>query len=202
MRVVLATRNAGKAAEIREILSSTGIELLTLDDFPALALPPETGDTFMENAAAKARFVAERTGLPSLADDSGLEVAALRGRPGVMSARYSGPRATDEENIAKLIHELKDEPEGRRLACFVCVVGFASPGGAVKTFEGRLDGSIALSPSGVAGFGYDPVFFAPALNKTLAEARASEKNGISHRRRALERFREWFFAKGGPAGNH
>ncbi|MCR4287486.1 MAG: non-canonical purine NTP pyrophosphatase, partial [Deltaproteobacteria bacterium] len=111
MKVVLATRNAGKAAEIREILSSSGLELLTLDDFPKLGLPPETGDTFRENAVAKARFVAEKTGLLALADDSGLEVDFLMGRPGVLSARYSGPEATDEKNVEKLLHELHGAPE-------------------------------------------------------------------------------------------
>ncbi|MBI5238281.1 MAG: XTP/dITP diphosphatase [Deltaproteobacteria bacterium] len=201
MKVVLATKNAGKAAEIREILSSTGLEFLTLDDFSNIGLPPETGDTFRENAAAKARFVAQKTGLLALADDSGLEVAVLRGRPGVLSARYSGPESTDEKNIEKLIHELKDVPEYKRQARFVCVIAFASPGGKVRTFEGRLDGFIAQTPSGKEGFGYDPVFFAPTLNKTLAEAPMAEKNKISHRKEALEKLRTWIFGKGGLTEN-
>lgn len=197
MKAVLATRNAGKAAEIREILSSTGLELLTLDDFPEIALPPETGDTFMENAVAKARFVADKTGLPALADDSGLEVDFLMGRPGVLSARYSGPEATDEKNVEKLLHELKGAPEHKRQACFVCVMAFASQGGEVRTFEGRLDGFIAQAPSGEKGFGYDPVFFAPTLDKTLAEVPMAEKNKISHRKQALEKFRKWISGKHG-----
>ena len=201
MKVVLATRNAGKAAEIREILSSTGLELLTLDDFPEIALPPETGDTFRENAVAKARFVAEKTGLLALADDSGLEVDFLMGRPGVLSARYSGPEATDEKNVEKLLHELHGAPEHKRQARFVCVMAFASTGGKVMTFEGRLDGFIAQSPSGSKGFGYDPVFFAPTLNKTLAEVPMADKNKISHRKQALEKFRTWISEKHGLTEN-
>lgn len=191
MKITLATKNRGKAVEIREILKDIGAEVLTLDDFPEIVMPPESGETFRANAVEKARFVAEATGALALADDSGLEVEALGGRPGVRSARYAGAGATDRENFTKLLKELEGVPFEKRKARFVCVIAIAGPGVEEAAFEGTLDGYISVEPSGREGFGYDPVFFIPGENKTAAELRPDEKNRISHRARALEKARAW-----------
>lgn len=191
MKIVLATRNRGKIKEIKEILSGT--EVLTLDDFPNLTMPPETGQTFRENALSKALFVAEKTNLPALADDSGLEVDALGGRPGVFSARYAGKDATDEENYLKLLGEMKGVAMEKRKARFRCVMALAFPDGegTAFTFDGVFEGYIASEPRGKDGFGYDPVFFVPERNKTAAELTLEEKNAISHRARALRKLKEF-----------
>ncbi len=189
LKVVIATRNRGKISEIKTILKDLSLELLSLDDFPQIKLPPEEGKTFEENALAKAGYVASITGLPALADDSGLEVDALNGRPGVYSARYAGEGATDRENYLKLLSELKGIED--RSARFRCVIAFVDLRKGDRTFEGVFEGVISEAPRGDRGFGYDPVFFVPRENRTVAELTDEEKNSVSHRARALKRFREW-----------
>ena len=188
MRVVVASHNAGKIAEISGILSGSGIELAGLDDFPAYPEPEENGATFLENAMIKARAAHEATGLPALADDSGIEVDALGGAPGIRSARYGGERLDDAGRYTKLLSELAGKPGEERTARFRCVmVLYPAPdteGDALVT-EGILEGRIALEPAGENGFGYDPVFFVPGAGKTAAEMDRAEKNSISHRYRAL-----------------
>ncbi|MBI5559822.1 MAG: XTP/dITP diphosphatase [Deltaproteobacteria bacterium] len=191
MKIVLATRNRGKIEEIKELLKGCGFEMLTLDDFPGLALPPEDMRDFKGNALKKARSVASKTGIPSLADDSGLCVDALQGGPGVHSARYAGKGATDSDNYEKLLKELKNIPPGQRTARFVCVAALATPGGREKTFDGSLEGVIGNEPRGEYGFGYDPVFIVPGPGKTLAELSPEEKNMVSHRAKALGRLKDW-----------
>jgi len=190
-KLVIATTNPGKAREIRKLLSGTGVEVLTLDGIGPLRMPPEEGATFRENAAAKARFVAARSGFAALADDSGLEVDFLGGAPGVYSARYAGDKATDRENYLKLLGEMEGAPIGSRGARFRCVVALALPDGTVVDFDGSFEGVIADGPSGEGGFGYDPVFFIPPLGRTAAELTAEEKNSMSHRGRALEKLKLW-----------
>jgi len=188
LRIVLATRNPGKIREIREILVGLDVELLDVSGFAPFAEPAEDGDTFLENALAKAKAVHRVTGLPALADDSGLEVDALGGAPGVRSARYGGPGLTDEDRYTKLLGELagvRDEDRGARFHC--AAVLYPAPGAARKGLaaEGFLYGRIAQRPRGGNGFGYDPVFLVPERGLTLAEMDPGEKNATSHRYRAL-----------------
>lgn len=171
------------------MLKDLEIELLTLNDFPGVPDIVEDGETFLENALKKARAVSEKTGLASLADDSGLEVESLGMRPGVHSARYSGPDATDASNIRKLLAELEGKPAGLRRAAFHCVLVLYCPEGRYEAFDGRLEGIISTEPRGINGFGYDPVFLIPGLGRTAAEISPDEKNAISHRARALEKLR-------------
>jgi XTP/dITP diphosphohydrolase len=185
MRIVLATAGRGKIAEIKNILDMPGVSWLTqeaFDDWPEIV---ENGPTFQANAEIKARAVAERFDLPALADDSGLEVDALGGRPGVRSARYAGPDASDTDNVAKLLDELDGAPAGQRGARFVAVVVLAWPDGRIQTATGACPGTIATEPRGEGGFGYDPVFIPEGIERTMAELSPSEKNAISHRGRAL-----------------
>jgi len=187
-RIVLATRNRGKIEEIRSILSELDVELVGLDSLDDVPVPEETGETFLENALIKARAVHEATGLFALADDSGLEVDALDGAPGIRSARYGGEGLSDKERYMKLLSEMRDVPEGKRSAHFRCVmVLYPAPGTGSKALatEGFLYGEIATSPRGENGFGYDPVFYLPERGRTVAELAAEEKNTISHRYRAL-----------------
>jgi XTP/dITP diphosphohydrolase len=191
----MASRNPGKLRELREILRDLGLKLLSLNDFPELAEIPETGATFAENAAAKALAVARATGLPALADDSGLEVAALSGRPGVYSARYAGDRTapaapSDEDNWRKLLEELNGVPREKRAARFVCEIALALPDGRLYRARGECAGYISPAPKGNMGFGYDPVFWVPAFQRTMAELAPEVKNRISHRARALEALKE------------
>ena len=172
------------------MLAELGIDLLSLDDFPDIPEIVEDGDTFLENALKKARAVAELTGEDVLADDSGLEVEALKGAPGVQSSRYAGAGADDGKNIAKLLAELKDVPFGERKAAFRCVLVLYPPDGRYEVFEGRWEGEIAAAPAGEGGFGYDPVFFLRELGITAAELPRALKNRISHRARAFEKLRE------------
>jgi len=193
--LVMATRNPGKIRELREILQDLGIKLLSLADFPELPEIPEAGPTFAENAAAKAREVARLTGLPALADDSGLEVAALRGRPGVWSARYAQDRTapappTDQDNWRKLLEEMAGVPLEARQARFVCEIALALPDGRLFQARGECAGRIALTPQGEQGFGYDPVFALPEYGRTMAELGPRVKNRISHRARALAALKE------------
>jgi XTP/dITP diphosphohydrolase len=191
MKIVLATTNKSKVKEIRAITSRLPVEILTVEDFPAIEFPPEDGSTFEDNAIKKARFVSEKTGLAALADDSGLEVDELDGRPGIRSSRYAGAGATDSDNIAKLLKELSEVPLARRKARFVCVITFVEPSGDKITFKGTCEGLIGFVPSGTCGFGYDPVFIVPEMGKTMAELSPEDKNLISHRGRAMEKLKTW-----------
>jgi len=183
--VVLATRNAGKIAELEALLAGSGVHVLGLDAFPEIGEIEETGLTFAENAALKARTVAQATGLVALADDSGLMVDALGGAPGVYSARYSGENATDATNNAKLLETLSGLPEAGRGCRFVSVVAAHAPSGAEILAEGRWEGRVLTSPRGSGGFGYDPLFLDLELGRTAAELSRADKNARSHRGRAL-----------------
>lgn len=186
MKVVLATKNAGKAAEIGRMLEGSGVEIVSLEGFPGVLLPPETGATMRENALLKARAVHEATGLPALADDSGLEVDSLGGAPGVFSARYSGEGATDERNWRKLLAALEGVPPEMRTARFRCALALVGFDEQEHVFEGVFEGAISDAPRGTNGFGYDPVFIASGTGRTAAELAPDEKNRISHRARALD----------------
>lgn len=189
MKLLFATTNAHKAEEVRAILAHTSIELETLDQHPELGEPPETGNTFEHNALQKARYVFERTGLPTIADDSGIEVDALNGRPGVHSKRYSA-EATHEANNTKLLGELDNLPSEQRTARFRCVLALITSAGE-GTVDGRCEGTIATELSGEGGFGYDPLFLpTEAPGRSMAELSMSEKNAISHRGRAFARLPE------------
>lgn len=185
MRLVVATRNPGKVREIQAILADLPLEILSLADFPDLPDVAETGDTFEENAALKARAICQATGLLTLADDSGLEVDALGGAPGVYSSRFAGPTATDADRNTILLQKLRGVPPPQRTARFVAAVAIASPEGWVHTTRATCEGQIALAPRGQHGFGYDPVFLLPDRGVTMAELPPEEKNQISHRARAL-----------------
>lgn len=185
MKAVLASTNRGKAKEIGEMLKDIGVEIVTLDEYPSIKLPPETGKTFIENALLKARHVAENTGMTALADDSGLEVDYLGGRPGVRSARYAGEEATDEENFKKLLAELEGVPREKRGARFRCALALVSPDGREEVSEGVFEGFITEEPRGKNGFGYDPVFLVPGKGMTAAELSPEQKNSLSHRAKAL-----------------
>lgn len=187
---VIATRNPGKLREIRDILRPLGWKTLSLDDFPEIPEIIEDGTTFAENAEKKAREVAHHTGRIALADDSGLVVDALGGRPGVLSSRYGGVKATDPERCRKLLDEMAGIPEGQRQARFICIIAVATPQGKVKTVEGECRGQIALAPRGRHGFGYDPIFSLPEMGRTMAELPPEVKNRISHRAKALEKLKQ------------
>lgn len=184
-RIVLATRNKGKIAELEALLAGFGLTVLGLDSFPNIGEIEETGVTFAENAALKARTVAQATGLVALADDSGLVVDALDGAPGVYSARYSGQDATDESNNQKLLQVLQNVPEAQRACRFVSVVAAIAPNGAQILAEGRWEGRVLFDPRGAGGFGYDPLFLDAALAQSAAELSREDKNARSHRGNAL-----------------
>ncbi|MFW6174635.1 MAG: RdgB/HAM1 family non-canonical purine NTP pyrophosphatase [Chloroflexota bacterium] len=181
--LVIATRNPGKVREFQRMLSDLPFRILSLDDAGVSATVEETGTTFLENATLKARGYAEASGLLTLAEDSGLEVDALGGAPGVYSARYARQGQTDEEGVQKLLEEMEDVPGWKRQARYRAVIAIAGPplGDEVKTFEGACEGAISHVPAGDGGFGYDPVFWVPAARKTAAEMRPEEKDAISHR---------------------
>jgi len=181
--LVVATRNKGKTAEIRALLEDHPVQIKNLDDFGPIPEVEEDGDTFEENAYKKASFAARVLGYPALADDSGLVVEALDGRPGVHSARYAGADATDEDRCVKLLDELGDEPN--RNAAFACVISIAVPTGAALTYESRCNGRITRKPEGTNGFGYDPIFYSPEYDKTFAQLTMDEKSRVSHRGKAL-----------------
>jgi len=187
--VVLATRNRHKLEEMHRILVEAGIDvdLVTVADFPAVPDVAETGATFNENALLKARAVAEATGLPAVADDSGLCVDALNGMPGVLSARWSGHERDDRANLELVLAQLADVPDERRTASFVCAAALATPDDTVQhVVVGRVDGHIVREPRGTGGFGYDPIFESvDRPGRTTAELSPGEKDGISHRGRAL-----------------
>lgn len=186
--LVLATRNRFKIEEIRTILKDLHLEILTLEDFPGIPLLKEDGSTFRENALQKARAVHESTKLAALADDSGLEVFYLLGRPGVRSARYAGDGATDESNNDKLLNEMRGVPPRRRKAQFHAVIAFVGEG-YQETTEGICEGKLGESGRGTNGFGYDPLFIPEGSDRTYAELTSEEKNRISHRAKALEKMK-------------
>ena len=187
--LVLATNNKDKVREFREMLRHSGLDLsvLCLADFPGLPPVPENGRTFSENAAKKALFAAQATGKLALGDDSGIEVDALAGRPGICSARFAGERATGKGNNEKLLALLRDVPERRRQARFACFIALANPEKIIDIAEGNCAGTIVMKPRGSGGFGYDPLFQPIEYHKTFAELSPSIKNRISHRARALEK---------------
>ena len=191
-RVVFASRNAGKVRELRQLLAGLDIELVTLDEVGIASEIEETGATFAENALIKARFAAEESGLPAIADDSGLEVDALHGAPGVRSARYAGEGASHEACNRKLLSELEGVPAAQRSARFRCAVAFIDPEDASEPTEceGTCEGRILAEPSGLGGFGYDPLFYVEALGQTFAQADPASKNRLSHRGQALRKLVE------------
>jgi XTP/dITP diphosphohydrolase len=188
--LVLATRNRHKAAELVALLGNLGIAVRTLDEFSDAPDVVEDGDTCEANAVKKARAIAEFTGLPAVADDTGLEVDALGGRPGVFAARYAGEHATYEDNCRKLLQELTGVPRERRTARFLTVAAIALPSDGIQVARGTLDGLIAEEARGTLGFGYDSVFYVPEIGKTLAQISADQKNMISHRAKAFAEVRE------------
>ena len=187
MQIVLATHNRGKMEEMSAILGHLPFELLALDAFPEIGDIPETGNTLKENAFIKAETVHRLTGLPALADDTGLEVDALNGAPGIYSARYAGADATFDDNYQKMLKELHGIPVEKRTARFRTVIAFVN-GGEKEWVEGVAEGRIIEEKRGIGGFGYDPIFYYPPLRKTFAELDSVEKNSISHRGKALRNF--------------
>lgn len=188
-QLVLATHNKHKAEELRAMLKGADIEVLTLDIFPHIREIEEDADTLQGNALKKARAVYTLTSLPSLADDTGLDVFTLNGEPGVYSARYAGPNATYAENVRKLLRTLNGVPANRRGARFRCVLAFVAPGDVEHVVEGVCDGAIVEAPRGTGGFGYDPVFLPDGYRQTFAEMSLELKNTLSHRARALQQIR-------------
>ena len=188
--LVLATRNRHKREELAVLLGDLGIRIRTLDEFPDAPDVVEDGATCEANAIKKAKAIARATGLPAVADDTGLEVDALEGRPGVFAARYAGEAATYQDNCQKLLRELAAVPQKQRTARFLTVAAIAMPAGKVQVTHGMLEGLITEAPKGDRGFGYDPVFLVPELGKTLAELTAEEKNRVSHRAKAFAKVRE------------
>lgn len=190
MRLLIATHNRGKLIEYQEMLTDFALELVTLDDVGIGEDVEETGATFAANARAKAVEYARRSGLLTLADDSGLEVDALGGEPGVHSKRYAGENKSDPERIAFLLDKLQDVSREKRTARFRCAIALATPRGDVRECDGACEGLIELAPRGTNGFGYDPVFLFPERGMTMAELSSEEKNRISHRARATEKARK------------
>jgi XTP/dITP diphosphohydrolase len=183
-KLLLATNNPGKARELAVLLQGVPFIITTPQEEGIALEVEETGATFQENAALKARAFATASGLLALADDSGLEVDALGGEPGPMSARYAGPEASDEERVRYLLAKLEGIEWSERSARFRSVIAVAEPAGTLELFEGVCEGVIALKPRGEGGFGYDPLFYIPSLGKLMAELSLEEKNGVSHRGRA------------------
>jgi len=186
-KVVLATGNPGKVRELADLLSDFGLDVVAQTEL-GVDSAEETGLTFIENAILKARHAAEITGLPAIADDSGLAVDALGGAPGIYSARYAGEDATDQQNLDKLLVALENVPDGQRQAQFHCVLVYMrhATDPTPLVFHGSWDGEIIRSPAGEGGFGYDPIFYVPELGKTASELTKAEKQAVSHRGKALE----------------
>lgn len=189
-RLLLATNNKGKVGEFRDLLSGAGFELVMPDDLGITMVVAETGVTYEENARLKATSLARESGVLSLGDDSGLEVDALGGEPGLMSARYAGDGASDSIRVRHLLSKLSGVPWERRTARFVCVIALATPAGQVYTCEGACHGMIGFEPKGEFGFGYDPVFYFPGLDRTMAELSPETKHRVSHRGQAAEKARQ------------
>ncbi|MGM8215532.1 XTP/dITP diphosphatase [Bacillaceae bacterium W0354] len=187
----VATTNKGKLKEFQDIFKELNIELKSLfDDYPDAEDVEETGTTFSENAVLKAETYSRQYGINVLADDSGLEVDALNGEPGVYSARYAGEEKSDQKNLEKVLAKLENIPMEQRTGAFVCDIAFAQPGKETIVVEGRSEGILAAEPKGTSGFGYDPIFIPSGYNQTLAELGSEIKNKISHRRRALDQIVE------------
>lgn len=185
--LVLATRNRGKISEFTELFSGIDVEVKCLDDFGPIPSVAEDGETFEDNAVKKARFTARVLGFPALADDSGLTVKALKGEPGILSARYAGEDATDRENNIKLLERMTGVQE--RDAAFICILAIAVPRGPALIYEGVCEGVISRELTGNQGFGYDPLFYYPPLKKTFAQMTQGEKNNFSHRGKAMAELR-------------
>ena len=186
MRLVLATRNEAKLEELRRILAPlVPVEVVGLADVPGYKEVPETGATFEENALIKAREAADRTGLPAVADDSGLAVDALNGMPGVLSARWAGSAASDANNLRLVLEQIADVPDERRGAAFVCAAVLVTPDGTEQVALGTVAGTLLREPRGRNGFGYDPIFLPAGETRTTAEMSAAEKDAISHRGKAF-----------------
>jgi len=194
LKVVLATGNQDKVREIRQILSGAPIELVSLADFPNVTPAEEDGRSFEENALKKATSVWQQTGLASLADDSGLEVDALGGEPGIKSARFAGEAASYADNNRKLLEKLRSVPAQKRKAAFVCVAALVTPKGKMIIQRGEVKGRIIEEYRGEGGFGYDPIFYLPGEKKTMAELGQEEKNRISHRAQAFNAMRDFVLA--------
>ena len=184
IKLLVATCNPGKVIEIRDLMKDLPVEIVGLSAFPGIMEPEETGDTFEANALLKADYYHEKTKLTAIADDSGLMVDALDGRPGIYSARYAGANASDKDRCEKLLDELKDVPAEKRTARFVCVAAIAG-NGIRDTCAGTAEGLILNAPRGTGGFGYDPIFYYPPLHKTFAELSRDEKSQVSHRGKAF-----------------
>ena len=187
-KLVLATRNQGKIVEFRRILDALApgaIELIGVDQFPDLVDVEETGSTFEENSLLKARYTCQATGLPAIADDSGLCVDALNGDPGIFSARWAGSHGNDQANLEKVLEQLKDVPYEKRTAHFMCVASLVLPDGREHVAQGRFDGHILHAPVGENGFGYDPIFQPLGLDISSAQMSAEEKDLVSHRGKSL-----------------
>jgi XTP/dITP diphosphohydrolase len=185
MKIVFASKNEGKLKEIKAILAETGIDLVSLNSYPNVPKIVEDGNSFRENALKKAGIISEFTGENVLADDSGLTVDILNGEPGIYSSRYAGPDASDEENNAKLLENIKSVPVDKRMASFNCVLVFYQKYGEISFFEGKWQGQIIDERRGTKGFGYDPIFWVPELKMTAAELPAEVKNKVSHRAQAF-----------------
>ena len=187
--IIVATNNKGKLAEIKAILNDLPVTVLGMAEIGFNRHIEENGETFLENSLIKARTIASYCNRFVLADDSGLEVAYLGGKPGIYSARFAGDNATDEENNAKLLKKLQNVPKDKRKAAFRCVMSLASPGDRWVASVGMCRGEITFEPKGRFGFGYDPIFYVPQLNRTMAEIPLEVKNRVSHRARALTRMK-------------
>jgi XTP/dITP diphosphohydrolase len=194
-KLLLATNNQGKVREYISLLKDIPLLPVTLAEEGIKTDIKETGKNFQENSGLKAKTLAAESRLLTLADDSGLEVDALNGEPGVLSARYAGENASDADRIAFLLSRMKDVPEEQRTARFRCVIAVAEPDGETEYFSGECEGRIAMEPSGNLGFGYDPVFYIPEMGRTMAELPHEVKNGISHRARAAEKARKRLIEK-------
>ena len=188
--IIIATHNKGKAKEFKSLFKEYGYAIKTLHDYPEIDEVPETGDTFDENALQKASAISEELGTIVLADDSGLEVDALNGQPGIYSARYSGEHGNDQKNNEKLLKELENIKEEDRTANFHCSLALVGPGKEPLFVEGNIEGRILFEPQGENGFGYDPLFYIPTLKRSMAELSNEEKNKISHRAKAIENLRD------------
>jgi len=190
MKIVLATNNEHKIKEIKDILSNLRVEILTLKDFPPYTIPEEKGKTFEENALIKAKEAFKHTSIVSVADDSGLEVDALDRSPGIMSARFAGPECSYKDNNIKLLNLMRDIPEEKRGAAFICVVAIVFDSNRVRVVEGKVRGFVTRKETGESGFGYDPIFYYPPWEKTFAQLTPDQKNKVSHRSIAFKKAQE------------
>lgn len=190
--ILIGTANAGKVNDFVQLLGNEDIQILSLRDLDHPIEVEETGTTFAENAILKAETLSRHYNQIVIADDSGLEIEALNGRPGVYSARYAGEHKSDEDNIKKVLAEMEGIPFQKRKAAFVCVLALAIPGKETKIFEGKCHGFIADKPKGTNGFGYDPIFYVPEKGKTMAELSLEEKNELSHRKKAIDKLKKYW----------